>query len=323
MTMLPTPDWGTPKGQVVILNAVPDSDLIESHRPDSMTPNIARVRLKADSIDRETVTAVDAFILHIDANLGLSPKASELWHTALDHDIPRCVVVTQAVNGRADFDEMVAIIQRVLEPDALVRYLPIETEDESGIAGAFDVLTNEIIQFDGATVTRIPGDPEHLELTATRRSDLLDALTYAMTSDETFDSHNQGLPIRIDELSTTYLSAMCVPIFFSDQSMEAAMDEWVLMREALWEPIVTSGDSAIPLTDLTEVIGIGIGSGLVRMFGPISETSQQFVVTDSSDQLLTELPALIPQPVLKTESVTFGQTVRNSHSQLLAGIPEF
>lgn len=321
--MLPTPDAGIPKRQVVILESVTTTETDSHAFVSNPSPTVSVISLNAESVDAETLNSVDAYILRLHADLGLSTEAISLWQSAQDHSIPRSLIVTQAVNGRADFDEMVAIIQRVLEPDALVRYLPIETDDETAIAGAYDVLTNEIIQSDNGALIRTPADPEHLEITASRRSELLDELTYAFENEETFTSHVQGLPISMSELSMTFLSNNCVPIFFDDVCMATAINEWLLSRTSHWQPILKNLDLTFSVDEVNESIGIGIGSGIVRMFGPpLAETTD--AVRIDSQSLVQELKLISNHPgVVLAHQVARGDTVRPIDSGLIAYLPEF
>jgi hypothetical protein len=90
----------------------------------------------------------DAFVASLDGAAGVDPKIVEFWSSARDVTLPRHILAFNVVNGRADFDELCAIASRVLEPDLLVRYLPIDSDDELSLTGVYDILTSEIHALD-------------------------------------------------------------------------------------------------------------------------------------------------------------------------------
>ena len=63
--------------------------------------------------------------------------------------MPRAVVVTKLDHQRADFDEMVAICQRVFGDGVLPLYLPMD-DDEGTAAGLIGLLAQRIVDYSAA-----------------------------------------------------------------------------------------------------------------------------------------------------------------------------
>ena len=275
-------------------------------------------------IDGNTLCAIDGFVLVLDADQGLSPEAIELWNVAVDFSVPRCIMVTNIINSRTDFDEMCAIAQRVLDPDVIVRYLPIESDDESVVVGAFDVLTNEIVTSSADNLQRVPGDPEHLELTSDRRVDLYEALTHLLPDDQTFDQGTSGMPINVHHLSAAYLHDECVPIFFAEPVvLTDGFDSWVSHRLSRWEPIIESHGLSVPLEDVDSPVGVGIGTGMARMYGPSVTADVALQATGQTGDIQACNPELLGAGLIVDSRLTLGDSIATTHSGLVARLPEF
>jgi len=141
-------------------------------------PNLVAIVHRPSQADQRILDSCDAFIASLDGAAGVDPKIIELWSFARDVTLPRHILAFNVVGGRADFDELCAISSRVLEPDLLVRYLPIDSDDELSLTGVYDILTSEIHAFiDGRWITK-GADPEHIAITSSAREDLFDQLAY-------------------------------------------------------------------------------------------------------------------------------------------------
>jgi elongation factor G len=133
---------------------------------------------------RAGLRATDAALFVVSAVGGLDARTAQLWEECASAGLPRAVVVTQLDRARADFDEAVALCQRLLGEGVLPLHVPMHADDDGGVAGVIDLLRLRVSDWSsGEPVERDP-DPEHLELVETLRAELLEAII-AESEDET------------------------------------------------------------------------------------------------------------------------------------------
>jgi len=272
----------------------------------------------ADSV----LEAADAMLLILDGKLGLDAQSIEIWSAAADLSLPRHIGAINVATGRADFDELIAIATRVLEPDLMVRYLPIDSEDDDSIVGQYDLLTADIHDCSsGAPVIR-HGDPEHVSLTADRRDDLFEELAHAGLADAFLDTHRQGLPVSIPSLVSAWSNEHIVSITTVDHQVGAhILDEWFGHLTPRWVPVVTTEDQATSIDLVEECSGVGIGDGIARIWGPISKDSAYEVFEDS---VATPIAIQIQSSgCLLASGIHPGATVRAEGSSIAVLVPRF
>ncbi|MCU1589509.1 MAG: small GTP-binding protein [Frankiales bacterium] len=132
---------------------------------------------------RAGLRAADAALFVVSAVDGVDALTSALWEECAAVGMPRAVVITQLDRPRADFDEAVAICQRVFGDGVQPLYLPMHADDES-VAGLIGLLSRRIYDWStGDRVERDP-DPEHLPLIDNTRSALIEGII-AESEDET------------------------------------------------------------------------------------------------------------------------------------------
>ncbi|MCU1593670.1 MAG: small GTP-binding protein [Frankiales bacterium] len=134
---------------------------------------------------RAGLRAADAALFVISAVDGVDALTVQLWHECAAVGMPRCVVITQLDKPRADFDDAVAICQRVLGEGVHPLYLPMhgDAADEP-VAGVIGLISQRVYDWSsGERVERDP-DPQHLPLIETLRGDLIEAVI-AESEDET------------------------------------------------------------------------------------------------------------------------------------------
>lgn len=220
-----------------------------------------------DRIEESVVLASDAVVLVIDGNLGVSPLVIDTWRNVSDWDIPRQISVVNSVTGRADFDEVVAICERVLEESLVVRYLPLENDDSTGVDGIYDILTSElhVRTHDGHTVRS--AEPEHVALTAEKREVLIEDIAHAAMSDEQLANLANGMPISIPAVEQAWITSGLVNVAPIDDGISAhVFAGWFFNLEARWLPMVHGADDAFSVEDLPLALGIGIGKGVARVW---------------------------------------------------------
>jgi elongation factor G len=132
---------------------------------------------------RAALRAADAALFVVSAVDGVDALTVQLWQECAAVGMPRAVVISQLDKPRADFDESVALCQRLLGEGVHPLYLPMHGDDE-GVAGLIGLITQRVYDWsDGDRTDRDP-DPEHLPLIEGPRGDLLEAII-AESEDET------------------------------------------------------------------------------------------------------------------------------------------
>jgi elongation factor G len=132
---------------------------------------------------RAGLRAADAALFVVSAVDGVDALTVQLWNECASVGMPRAVVVTQLDKPRADFEESVAVCQRLLGEGVHPLYLPLHADDES-VAGLIGLIEQRVYDWSsGDRVERDP-DPEHLPLVEAARGELLEAVI-AESEDET------------------------------------------------------------------------------------------------------------------------------------------
>jgi len=274
-------------------------------------PNLVAIVHRPSQADQRILDSCDAFIASLDGAAGVDPKIIELWSFARDVTLPRHILAFNVVGGRADFDELCAISSRVLEPDLLVRYLPIDSDDELSLTGVYDILTSEIHAFiDGRWITK-GADPEHIAITSSAREDLFDQLAYLGLDDSTLENHKSGMPISVTKLEAAWSHPDVVTITPIDDGIGAVtLEKWLGTLTPVWIPVLSHDDNVCEATDATERVGIVITENLARMWGPSKNkdlieangnTSKQIEIIESN-QAATSASGLTPGSTIRTQS---------------------
>lgn len=143
---------------------------------------------------RAGLRAADAVLFVISAADGVDEHTRQLWEECAAVGMPRAVVATNLDRERVDFDEMVAIGQRVFGDGVVPVYLPMAGDD--GLpAGTMDLLTQTIHDYsDGQHRTR-PPDPAHLPLIEDSRNVLVEGVITESEDETLLDRFMAGEPI--------------------------------------------------------------------------------------------------------------------------------
>jgi small GTP-binding protein len=194
---------------------------------------------------RAGLRAADAALFVVSSVDGLDGATQMLWEECASVGMPRAVVVTKLDKERADFDESVAVCQRVFGESVLPLYLPMAADDGSP-AGVIGLLSQKI--FDYSSGTRVERDPdaEHLPLIETARSALIEGII-AESEDETLMDRYLGgedieLKVLVDDLET----AVARGTFYPRSSRRPSPRHWSTRcrrsphrtadRRARWRP---------------------------------------------------------------------------------------
>jgi hypothetical protein len=284
-------------------------------------PHVVAIVHRPSQADMRILESCDAFVASLDGAAGVDPKIVEFWSSARDVTLPRHILAFNVVNGRADFDELCAIASRVLEPDLLVRYLPIDSDDELSLTGVYDILTSEIhALIDGEWITKA-ADPEHIAITSSAREDLFDQLAYLGLDDSTLENHTSGLPISVTKLETAWLHPDVVTITPIDDEVGVhTFCNWISTLKPIWVPVLNVADTSCDAFEATERVGISITEDSARMWGPETGLAL-FEKVKSRINPLTILES--NQVVIKSSNLTPGSTVSTESSSANLVAPTF
>jgi elongation factor G len=140
---------------------------------------------------RAALRAADSALFVVSAVDGVDALTVQLWHECAAVGMPRAVVVTQLDRPRADFDDAVAICQRVLGEGVHPLYLPMHGDDDA-VAGVIGLISQRVYDWtSGDRVERDP-DPQHLPLIENLRGDLLEAIIAESEDESLLDRYLAG-----------------------------------------------------------------------------------------------------------------------------------
>jgi hypothetical protein len=270
-------------------------------------------------VDPRILQSCDALVVALDGSSGVGAKTIEVWNLARDLTLPRHVLAFNVVHGRADFDELCAIASRTMEPDLLVRYLPIDSDDELSLTGVYDILTSEIHALvDSKWITR-PADPEHIALTSSAREDLFEQLAYLGLDDATLKNHQDGLPISVTRLESAWSHPDLVAVTPIDDGVGAIIFRtWLTLLTPVWIPIQVSNDLAVDVTNTSEFIGIAVTEVTARIWG---HPTDQEIGCKQSDAWQPLTGVTISGGLLRAQNLIPGVTICNQASSSVLVAP--
>lgn len=141
--------------------------------------------------DPALLPAADAALFVVASPQGLDGATAALWERCGDEGLPRAVCVTQLDLPRADFDETVAVCQRVLGDDVHPLHLPMLDDDER-VAGLIGLLDLQVVDTStGTREVRAP-DPAHVVLVEGLRADLVEAVLSDSEDPALLDAYLDG-----------------------------------------------------------------------------------------------------------------------------------
>ncbi|MEI6109237.1 MAG: hypothetical protein WCQ11_04125 [Actinomycetes bacterium] len=338
MTMLPTEADLPSNNHVLVCVVTPENAKLDEiwenigaitlfgeppvlRHPGAKLRNLRFIGTSDSSVDLKIVEASDALVVILDGKAGLGPGSISAWNRARDHGTPRHFLATGVVQGRADFDELAAMAIRAMEPELLVRYLPIDSDDEDSLAGVYDVLTSEIHEVVDGDVKIRPGDPEHVTLTADRRDDLFDQLAHLGLDDQALANHRDGLPISISKLEVAWDHPDVISITPIENGVGVEIfTSWLTKLRPTWIPTVTIGDTTVDVTDTSARLGFVIADKIARMWS--SKTADRLQAWNS-DREVTVVPSYEDDTVLIADELTMGMTVSPSKNDCVLVAPIF
>src|SRR5258706_6246541 len=108
-----------------------------------------------------------------------------LWEECAAVGMPRAVTVTRLDHQRADFDETLALCQRVFGDNVLPLYLPMHGDDGESVVGLIGLISQRVFDYSAGYPPQVrEPDAEHLPAIEDSRGELLEGII-AESEDET------------------------------------------------------------------------------------------------------------------------------------------
>jgi elongation factor G len=145
---------------------------------------------------RAGLRAVDAAIFVVSAVDGVDALTAQLWQECEAISMPRAIVVSNTDRDRADFDEAVAICQRVFPSGSGILPIHFPVHDDDGhVVGLIDTVLLNIHDHSTPEVDIRPCEPEHIALLESHRNTLIETLITESEDAALLDSFLDGAPL--------------------------------------------------------------------------------------------------------------------------------
>lgn len=204
----------------------------------------------------------NAQILIIDSAAGIDSATISLTRGAMQFH-PTIIAITGLNHPNSNFDESVAVCQRVFGEDR--RVVPVSLpvlNDHEVVQGILDLLTDTIHWFDEAGSVEVHDlETEHYELVETRIDELLDAIAITSDDPELVASIVEGTGIDTDsflgEVIEATLRRELVPIvalegIIGSDLLAQFAQQIGLPESTTWSPVDYAGHEGIIATVLPE-----------------------------------------------------------------------
>jgi elongation factor G len=217
-------------GSVTDGTTVSDSDPAEVKQQRSVSLAVAPIEhdgVKINLLDtpgyadfvgelRAGLRAADAALFVVSSVDGVDATTVALWEECAAVEMPRAVVVTRLDHQRADFDESLAVCQRVFGDGVLPLYLPL-AGDEGQVAGLIGLLSRRIMDYSGGFPPKEHDpEPEHVELIDTARNALIEGIIAESEDESLMDRYLGGedidMDILVDDLETAVARGSFYPV---------------------------------------------------------------------------------------------------------------
>src|SRR3954470_24060035 len=148
---------------------------------------------------RAGLRAADAALFVVSAVDGVDGMTRMLWEECAAVGMPRAVVVTHLDQQRADFEEALAVCQRVFGEGVQPLYLPLLDDDEAP-AALIGLLSQKVFDLSSGARVERDADPEHLELVEGARTALIEGIIQESEDDGLLDRWLAGEEVTFDAL---------------------------------------------------------------------------------------------------------------------------
>lgn len=214
---------------------------------------------------RAGLRAVDAAIFVVSAVDGVDALTAQLWQECEAVSMPRAIVVSNTDRDRADFDETVAICQRIFPSGSgiLPMHFPVH-DDDGHIVGLIDAVLLNIHDHSNPVVDVRPCEPEHVALLESHRNTLIETLITESEDAELLDAFLGGEPVD----DTTLLTDL-------ERSVARGHFHPVLVHSA--------GPNGIGLPQILDLIVKGFPSPLEHPLPPVTTIAGEPVAPLTAD----------------------------------------
>ncbi|MGI8532168.1 MAG: elongation factor G-like protein EF-G2, partial [Geodermatophilaceae bacterium] len=190
---------------------------------DGITVNVLDTPGYADFVGelRAGLRAADAALFVVSAVDGVDAATVSLWEECAAVGMPRAVVVTRLDHPRADFEESVAVCQRVFGEGVLPLYLPVHDDaagEEAPALALIGLLSTSLYDHSagGPEPTVRAAEPEHTALIEQARNALIEGII-AESEDETLmerylEGEDLEVATLIDDLETAVARGSFHPV---------------------------------------------------------------------------------------------------------------
>ncbi|MEU6076521.1 elongation factor G-like protein EF-G2 [Micromonospora sp. NPDC047074] len=150
---------------------------------------------------RAGLRAADAALFVVSAVDGMDAATAALWEECAAVDMPRAVAVARLDHPRADFDEAVALCQRVFGDNVMPLYLPMLGDDGVSTAGLLSLVTRRVFDYTAGLPAQVrEPDPEHLPAIAESRNELIEGIIAESEDESLMDRYLDGEEIGTEVL---------------------------------------------------------------------------------------------------------------------------
>ncbi|MER7891336.1 elongation factor G-like protein EF-G2 [Micromonospora sp. NPDC094482] len=150
---------------------------------------------------RAGLRAADAALFVVSAADGMDAATAALWEECAAVDMPRAVAVARLDHPRADFDEAVALCQRVFGDNVMPLYLPMLGDDGVSTVGLLGLITRRVFDYTGGLPADVrEPDPEHLPAITESRDELIEGIIAESEDESLMDRYLEGEEIGTDVL---------------------------------------------------------------------------------------------------------------------------
>ncbi|MFC8845466.1 MULTISPECIES: elongation factor G-like protein EF-G2 [unclassified Micromonospora] len=152
---------------------------------------------------RAGLRAADAALFVVSAVDGMDAATAALWEECAAVGMPRAVAVTRLDHPRADFDEAVALCQRVFGDNVLPLHLTMLGDDGESVAGLLGLVTRRVLDYTAGLPAQVrEPEPEHLPAIAESRNELIEGIIAESEDESLMDRYLAG-----EEIDTAVLVA--------------------------------------------------------------------------------------------------------------------
>jgi len=151
---------------------------------------------------RAGLRGADAALFVVSSVDGVDAATARLWDECEFVGMPRAIVVTNLDKDRADFDETLAVCQRVFTGGGgvLPLFLPLHGDD-GVVAGFIDLLDEQLWDWSSGSVVVTDAEDRHRELIETERGALIEGVVTESEDEALMDRFIGGEHVEVDMLT--------------------------------------------------------------------------------------------------------------------------